>query len=126
MRLFGIRFGLNPATLLAGLGVVLLAPPLLIEGPRVLRSAVKTAIKAGYIISNKMKFVYWDKDPSVVVGGPGSVYQTETRQSDLVYVSEKGKKYHKENCPTGFKAKRALPISDAVSKGYEPCKMCVV
>lgn len=126
MRLFGIRFGLNPATLLTGLGVVLLAPPLIVEGPRLLRSAVKSAIKAGYIISNKMKYVYWDKAPSVVVGGPAPAYQSEILRGDLVYVSEKGKKYHMENCPSGFKAKRALSISDAISEGYEPCKMCVV
>lgn len=126
MRLLGIRLGLNPATLLAGIGAVLLAPPLIVEGPRVLRSAIKTIIKAGYMISDKMKFVYWDKDPSVLVGGTESAHGAETEQGEVVYVSEKGKKYHRENCPTGFKAKRALSVPDAISEGYEPCKMCVV
>ena len=125
MRLFGIRLGLNPATLLTGLGVVLLAPPLIIEGPKLLRSAAKKAIKTSYIISNRLKFAYWDKDPSVIVGSAHPTYQSETAQQDLVYLSKSGRKYHRENCPSGLKAKRALSISEAVSKGYEPCKKCL-
>ena len=75
-----------------------------------------------------MRLIHWDKTPSVVVGGSRPTYQAEAAaagQPELVYISEKGTKYHRENCPSGFKAKRALPVEEAVSEGYEACKMCL-
>lgn len=49
-----------------------------------------------------------------------------TKQVDdpIVYVKEGGKKYHKRNCkivPTG---KKGIKLSEALAKGYEPCKVC--
>lgn len=123
MRLFDVKLGFNPTTIVAGLGVVLLAPPLVSAAPRFLRSAAKTVIKAGYIISNKMRFVYWDKEPSIVVGGAGTE-KSDAGQGDLVFVSSGGKKYHKGSCSFAQDARQALPLAEALAAGYEPCKVC--
>lgn len=124
MRVFDIKLGFNPATLAAGIGIALLAPPVISAAPRLLRSAVKTVIKAGYIISNKMRLVYWEKDPTILVGGGGEISSMQTDQDPLVYVSTKGKKYHKENCSFAADAENAIPLSEALETGYEPCKLC--
>lgn len=41
-----------------------------------------------------------------------------------VYVTPKGKKYHRENCRTIRDQKRALTLSEAVKEGYDACKVC--
>ncbi len=124
MRVLGIKLGFNPATLLAGMGAVILAPSVIAAAPKLLRSAAKSVIKAGYIISDKMRIVYWDKEPSIVVGGGGHAYSPKPAAEEFVYVSNKGKKYHKKHCQAALQAQRMLPLAEAVAAGYEPCRVC--
>lgn len=41
----------------------------------------------------------------------------------IVYVKEKGKKYHKRICKQ-IKGKKGLKLSEALEKGYTPCSLC--
>lgn len=41
-----------------------------------------------------------------------------------VYVTTTGKKYHNSNCRSVKKSKLPISLSDAIAKGYEPCKLC--
>ncbi len=41
----------------------------------------------------------------------------------IVYVKENGKKYHKRNCKS-VSGKKGIKLSEALKKGYEPCKIC--
>lgn len=124
MRVLGIRLGFNPATLMAGVGAVLLAPSVISAAPKLLRSVAKTIIKAGYIISDKMRIVYWDKEPSIVVGGAQRAHSAEPAADEFVYVSSKGKKYHQKNCKAALQARQMLPLAEAMAAGYEPCRVC--
>lgn len=42
----------------------------------------------------------------------------------IVYITDSGKKYHQENCRSLKKSKTSISLSDAIAKGYEPCKIC--
>ena len=46
--------------------------------------------------------------------------------ADTVYVTAKGKAYHTATCPdlTNSKTKHPIPRSEAISRGYRPCKTC--
>lgn len=44
--------------------------------------------------------------------------------SRTVYITKTGKKYHYEN-PCGNGTYSAISLSDAVSRGFEPCEKCV-
>lgn len=54
----------------------------------------------------------------------GAASQPEISQDTLVYLSETGEKYHRETCPTLKDSKTPVTLEDAVSAGYEPCKIC--
>ena len=41
----------------------------------------------------------------------------------IVYVKEKGKKYHKKNCKL-VKEKKGIKLCEAAKKGYTPCAKC--
>ena len=41
-----------------------------------------------------------------------------------VYVTKSGKKYHKKGCQHLRRSSRAISLSEAVAKGYEPCSRC--
>jgi micrococcal nuclease len=41
-----------------------------------------------------------------------------------VYVTNSGKKYHRDSCSSLSRSKIAIPLEDAVSSGYEPCGIC--
>jgi micrococcal nuclease len=41
-----------------------------------------------------------------------------------VYVTNSGKKYHRENCRSLRRSKIALPLEDAAKSGYGPCSIC--
>jgi len=45
---------------------------------------------------------------------------------DSVYVTAKGKAYHTATCGdlTNSKTKHPIPRSEAISRGYRPCKTC--
>jgi len=42
----------------------------------------------------------------------------------VVYVTKTGEKYHTERCSSVRNSKIAITLGEAVSKGYEPCKLC--
>jgi len=42
----------------------------------------------------------------------------------VVYITKSGEKYHREGCQHLRKSARSIPLSEAVEKGYEPCKRC--
>lgn len=46
-------------------------------------------------------------------------------QDKTVYITKKGKKYHREYCRTTKNSNTtAISLSKAVSMGYEACKVC--
>ena len=46
-------------------------------------------------------------------------------QDKTVYITEKGKKYHREYCRTTKNSNtKAISLSKAKSMGYEACKVC--
>lgn len=45
-------------------------------------------------------------------------------QGTMVYVTPKGKKYHVAGCRTIKGSSTAIPLSQAKSEGYTPCKVC--
>lgn len=44
--------------------------------------------------------------------------------SQTVYVTKSGKKYHNENCRYLTNSTVSIDLSDAISSGYSPCKVC--
>lgn len=42
---------------------------------------------------------------------------------EYVYINEKTKKYHLEECPYA-KNLKGISLKDAVKNGYTPCKIC--
>lgn len=44
--------------------------------------------------------------------------------SQTVYITDTGAKYHSENCRFLNKSKISIDLSDAKNKGYEACKIC--
>jgi micrococcal nuclease len=41
-----------------------------------------------------------------------------------VYVTNSGKKYHREDCGSLGRSKIEVSLEDAIQSGYEPCKVC--
>ena len=62
------------------------------------------------------------------ISPPDAIEETETPRKDqgevIVYITKKGKKYHKESCPWLSKSKIAISLEDAQRRGYTPCKVC--
>jgi micrococcal nuclease len=48
----------------------------------------------------------------------------EEREDPAVYVTNSGKRYHRETCRSLRLSRIALPLTDAVRSGYEPCSLC--
>jgi len=44
--------------------------------------------------------------------------------AQTVYVTEKGKKYHKKNCSVVSEGKKGQELAEAKKNGYEPCAVC--
>lgn len=44
--------------------------------------------------------------------------------SQTVYVSSNGKKFHKKNCDLVKTGKKGVALNDAKLKGFEACKHC--
>ena len=43
---------------------------------------------------------------------------------ETVYITNTGEKYHRSGCRYLRKSKIAISLSNAKSRGYEPCKVC--
>lgn len=44
--------------------------------------------------------------------------------NQTVYITKTGKKYHSENCSSLSSSKKSIELSEALDKGYTPCKNC--
>ena len=59
---------------------------------------------------------------------PDVVEEIELQEKDqgevIVYITKKGKKYHREGCGALSKSKIAIPLEEAKKRGYAPCKIC--
>ncbi|MDR2494338.1 MAG: thermonuclease family protein [Spirochaetaceae bacterium] len=42
----------------------------------------------------------------------------------IVYVTNSGKKYHRETCGSLSRSKIMIPLEDAIRSNYEPCALC--
>lgn len=56
--------------------------------------------------------------------GPDDKKVTKESSEIYVYIKEGGKKYHKKNCPVVPTGKKRITLSEAIKKGYTPCKVC--
>ena len=55
---------------------------------------------------------------------PFTTVDTSNNQSQTVYVTKTGKKYHQDGCSGLSKSKIPISLEDAKAKGYEPCSKC--
>ena len=87
--------------------------------PRPLEPAVKTVVEVP------------EKKPSSKSESKKEESKTESKKSEktekdkpkVVYITKNGKKYHySKSCGKGNY--KAVSLSEAVKKGYEPCKRC--
>ncbi|MGE5629033.1 MAG: ComEC/Rec2 family competence protein [Solirubrobacterales bacterium] len=53
-----------------------------------------------------------------------SAAESVQKQSEIVYVANSGKKYHRANCSSLCKSKIAISLEDAKKDGYTPCLRC--
>jgi hypothetical protein len=52
------------------------------------------------------------------------VFISNLANAQTVYVTEKGKKYHKKNCSVVSEGKKGITLADAKKQGYAPCNVC--
>lgn len=54
-----------------------------------------------------------------------TVFTPAAEASNTVYITQQGKKYHKQDCKTIAKSSTAkTTIQEAKKQGYKPCKVC--
>ena len=63
------------------------------------------------------------------ISPPAAIEEREPPRKDqdevTVYITKKGKKYHKESCRSLSRSKKiALSLEEAKKRGYTPCKTC--
>ncbi len=46
--------------------------------------------------------------------------------SQTVYITETGKKYHAKNCSLVTSGKKGISLEEAKKKGLNPCKICKI
>ncbi|MGN1195560.1 MAG: hypothetical protein ACI4SB_08755 [Acutalibacteraceae bacterium] len=63
--------------------------------------------------------VYTSEESSAVVTAAEN-----DNSGSIVYITATGKKYHRAGCASLSKSKIEIDRSEAISKGYEPCKRC--
>lgn len=49
---------------------------------------------------------------------------SSSSNSQTVYITDTGEKYHRLGCSSLSKSKHAISLSDACAKGYTPCARC--
>jgi hypothetical protein len=52
------------------------------------------------------------------------IFAVNLANAQTVYVTEKGKKYHKKNCSVVSEGKKGISLAEAKKQGYEPCAVC--
>ena len=55
---------------------------------------------------------------------PPTTVDTSNNQSQTVYVTKTGKKYHQDGCSSLSKSKIAIDKDEAEKQGYELCSKC--
>ena len=45
-------------------------------------------------------------------------------ETEIVYITETGTKYHRDGCQYLSSSKIAITLSEACNKGYSPCSIC--
>lgn len=80
-------------------------------------------VLAFFVLSVLISGVVIAKDTTPAKAKKISKKKVEKVVDPVVYVKENGKKYHKRNCKL-VSGKTGLKLSEAVKKGYEPCKAC--
>jgi hypothetical protein len=58
-----------------------------------------------------------------VAGQQGTTAQSD-QQTQTVYVTRTGKKYHRDGCRYLASSKIPISLRDAKAKGYTACKVC--
>jgi hypothetical protein len=53
-----------------------------------------------------------------------STLNQKDQKEETVYITNTGEKYHRESCRHLAKSKIPIKKSDAISRGYEACKVC--
>jgi hypothetical protein len=62
---------------------------------------------------------------SVVHVSGASAQQVEQDAKEVtVYVTDTGKRYHRDGCRYLAYSKHAIALKDAVARGYTPCHVC--
>jgi len=51
------------------------------------------------------------------------LYLNNNNKVEYVYINEKTKKYHSEDCPYA-KDLKGITLKNAIKNGYTPCKIC--
>lgn len=44
--------------------------------------------------------------------------------AETVFITPKGKKYHRESCRTIKNSSSPISLNDAIARGYTSCKVC--
>lgn len=53
-----------------------------------------------------------------------SIVVVENVKAQTVYITKSGEKYHKEGCKYLKYSKKEIKLEEAISRGYEACKVC--
>ena len=61
---------------------------------------------------------------ALLVGCSSDSKSQPKQQSEIVYVTRTGEKYHRTTCTYLSKSKKAMPKDDAISAGYTACSKC--
>lgn len=62
--------------------------------------------------------------PKTTDRGIAGNQQRSQKQTEVVYVTRTGKKYHGPGCRYLAKSKRQITLQEALSRSYEACKVC--
>ena len=90
---------------------------------------INMAVKAENVIKlfeNTRGRTSTDINKTTGVNSPGTVQPTSNTsdESNTVYVSPGGKKYHNNPSCSKMKSPRKMDLLEAIEKGYEPCGKC--
>ena len=89
-------------------------------------------MKKLFVLSIVFMFLFvslaYDLDAGISTSGSDTETVKTPKKKDaddpIVYVKEKGKKYHKKNCKVAGAGKTGIKLSEALKRGYEPCSVC--
>lgn len=78
---------------------------------------------AFFMFSVFISVAVYAKDTNTVKTKKIAMKSDQTETDPIVYIRDKGKKFHKRNCKL-VSGKKGIKLSEAIDKGYEPCKIC--